>query len=162
MNLKLIRFYLKNASFVALAMIVIAGATGLSYQAHYCHDKLSGIAFFPELGLQQLASCGCANDLPEKNKPLADSKPVLTKNSCCSNVSFFNKLSIESQVKDLSCLVLLQPAVISLLENVFSAGIPEKDYFETPVSGALPSPLAGRKLVLFLSQQRIPLISYNC
>lgn len=162
MNLKIICLYLKNALLVALAVIIMAGATGLSYQAHYCHDKLSGIAFYPELGLQQSASCGCANDLPEKNKPLADSKPVLTKNSCCSNVSFFTKLSVETLVKDVSSLVLLQPTIKSMHGNVFMQCNNEKENIETPASDFLPSPLAGRKLVLFLSQQRIPLISYNC
>ena len=162
MKLKIIRLYLKNALLVVLAAIVLAGATGLSYQAHYCHDKLAGIAFYPELGLQQSASCGCANDLTDKNSPPANSKPVLTKNSCCSNVSYFSKLSLESSVKDLSSLVLLQPAVISVLSNVFASCTPEKVESELPVSSAFPSPLAGRKLVLFLSQQRIPLISYNC
>jgi len=162
MKLNLIRFYLKGALLVALAVIIMAGATGLSYQAHYCHDKLSGIAFYPELGIQQSASCGCANDLPEKNKPLADSKPVLTKNSCCSNVSFFTKLSVESLVKVVSSQVLFQPAVTAMPGNVFTQCSSEKENFEITVSGAFPSPIAGRRLVLFLSQQRIPLISYNC
>lgn len=162
MKLQLIRLYLKNALLVALAVIIIAGATGLSYRVHYCQDKLSGIALYPELGLQQSVSCGCANDITLRNVPLTESKPVLTKNSCCSNVSFFTKLSIESQVKDLSSLILLQPAVILLQDNVFEIYSPEKDNIATSSSGALPSPLAGRELILFLSQQRIPLISYNC
>jgi hypothetical protein len=161
MNLKKIRTCFKNAIIVAFSMLVLAGATGLSYKAHYCHDKLSGIAFYPELGIQQSASCGCADIQSGASQQPSGDRPVLSKNSCCSNVSYFSKLTIESPVKDFISLVLLQPAIIEVFGNTINAGTYEKVNISSPEAGLPPSPLAGRKLVLFLSQQRIPLISFN-
>ena len=62
MTLRRIHIYTKNALLIVFAMIVMAGATGLSYTAHYCHDRLSGVAFYTELGIQKEASCGCKED----------------------------------------------------------------------------------------------------
>ena len=158
----LIRIYFKNALLIALAILVLAGVTGLSYKAHYCHDKLSGIAFYPELGFQQSISCSCtADDNPVKSHSNSDS-PVLHKNSCCSYISFFSKLTIESSPSDIKSNVQVQMVAV----------LPITIYCETSITGngniqisdfhPRPVTLSGRKLVLFLSQQRIPLISYIC
>lgn len=162
MKARQIRKYLKNAFLIALAMIVVAGVTGLSYQAHYCHNKLSGIAFYPELGFQQSTSCGCAVDVNPVDSHSRGNLPVLKKNSCCSNVSFFSKLIIESQVTDYTAHVTGVPATIAFNINFTDSYISHTDNLPIVDTGVLPVPLAGRKLVLFLSQQRIPLISYNC
>lgn len=162
MILKTIRLYLKNALLIAMAVMVIAGSMGFSYTVHYCHDKLSGVAFYPELGLNNSASCGCAANMPDTETPVSDSKPVLMKHTCCSNVSYFSKLAIESPVQGFSVLGLLQPAVISISGFDSGSFVSEKDNFETLGSTDLPPPIAGRKLVLFLSQQRIPFNTYTC
>ncbi len=162
MKARQIRKYLKNAFLIALAMIVMAGVTGFSYQAHYCHNKLSGIAFYPELGFQQAASCGCAEDVEPINSQTTGNFPVLTKHSCCSNVSFFSKLTIESQVIANTTIVSSLPATVAVSINIPDSEISHNEILINADIGILPVPLAGRKLVLFLSQQRIPLISYNC
>jgi hypothetical protein len=152
--------YLKNALLIVLSMIVIAGATGLSYQAHYCHNKLSGIAFYTELGIQKSASCGCADD--EKDVIPTGNSTVLTKNSCCSSIAFFKKLTLVNTANDLLPIALIQPAVIAVFSDI---SLPEYSGNENLSSFDFlfrPPPLSGRKLVLFLSQQRIPLISNNC
>lgn len=160
MKARQIRKYLKNAFLIALAMIVMAGVTGFSYQAHYCHNKLSGIAFYPELGIQQSASCGCAEDVEPINSQASGNFPVLTKNSCCSNVSFFSKLTIESHVIANTAIVSELTATIAININLPDSDISHHENLLDADIGILPVPLAGRKLVIFLSQQRIPLISY--
>jgi len=152
-----IRLFTKNALIITLAVIVMAGATGLSYKAHYCHGNLAGIAFFTEIGIQQTTACGCSDD--DSGQAVSGS-PVLKKDSCCSDVSFFSKLNIESPVNFVSSAQLFQPAVIVLIPDNFLQLAAEK--VNIPNSGlrSPPTPLTGRKLVLFLSQQRIPLISY--
>jgi hypothetical protein len=161
MNMKRIRICASNALLIVFAMIVLAGATGFSYNAHYCHGKLSGVSFFTEIGIQQTASCGCALDEETRNAHYATSPPVLKKNSCCSNVSFFSKLNIESPSTYFSSIIVNPPVVIDLLFSNAEQLASERE--NIPVSGFLfsPPPLAGRKLVLYLSQQRIPLISYQ-
>lgn len=162
MKAKSILLYLKNVLLIALAVMLIAGSTGLSYTVHYCHDKLSDIAFYPELGLKQSASCTCADKVRDKSIPATDGKAVLINNSCCKNISYFTKLAVESSVQELSFIPILQPALISVLSYSFSPTGSEQEYAETPVSPDIPLPFAGRRLVLFLSQQRIPANSYNC
>lgn len=162
MKAKQIHTYFKNALLIVLSMIVIASVTGFSYQAHYCHDKLSSIALYPELGFQQSTSCGCAVEANPLNSRSNSSSPVLTKNSCCSNVSFFSKLTIESQINAFSSGNLLQPAIIANTIIFSDSHNFSKEILSDLYIGLQPVPLAGRKLVLFLSQQRIPLISYNC
>jgi hypothetical protein len=161
MNMNRIRLYAQNALLIVLSMIVMAGAIGLSYKAHYCHGNLSGIAFYSGIGVQQSASCGCAGDDNSGKQQPAPNVPVLSKISCCSNVTFFSKLNIESPVNFISSLQLIQPAVIvgfsdNILQPVAEKALIPNSGFRSP-----PTLLAGRKLVLFLSQQRIPLISYN-
>jgi len=160
MKARQIRKYLKNAFLIAFAMIIMAGVTGLSYQAHYCHNKLSGIAFYPELGIQQSASCGCAEDAEPVNSQASGNFPVLTKNSCCSNVSFFSKLTIESHVIANSVIVSELTSSVAININFPDSDISHHQNLLDADIGILPVPLAGRKLVIFLSQQRIPLISY--
>lgn len=160
--MKQIRLYIKNALIVVLSMIVLAGATGLSYKAHYCHGNLSDISFFTEIGIQQYSSCGCTIENYKGNQQTSANTPVLTKNNCCSDISFFSKLNIESPINYFSSITLIQPAFIAaIFDNTpqlaaGKANISISDFRSPPTS------LAGRKLVLFLSQQRIPLISYNC
>jgi hypothetical protein len=162
MKARQIRKYFKNAFLIALAMIVMAGVTGFSYQAHYCHNKLSGIAFYPELGFQQSSSCGCAEDADPLHSQTSGNSPVLTKNSCCSNVSFFSKLTIESHAIANTTIISSLYATVTMSINIPDSGISHHENLLNADIGILPVPLAGRKLVLFLSQQRIPLISYNC
>ena len=162
MNMNQIRIYTKNALLIVLSMIVMAGITGLSYKAHYCHGNLSGIAFYSELNLQQTVSCGCKGDAIPENNPESGDLSVLTKNSCCSNISFFSKLNIESQYNFFSSLVLIKPVISALFVGNNSEPGTEKESLQASDFRFYPPPLAGRKLVLFLSQQRIPLISYNC
>lgn len=157
--MKRILLYTKNTLLIVLSMIVMAGAIGLSYKAHYCHGNLSGIAFFTEIGIQQTAACGCADDDSGQSVSVS---PVLKKNSCCSNVSFFSKLNIESPVNFVSSAHLIQPAVIVVISDNILQLSAEKEIIPNSGLRSPPSPPAGRKLVLFLSQQRIPLISYNC
>lgn len=161
MNLKRIRIYFRNALLIALSMIVVAGATGLSYQVHYCHDKISGIAFYTELGVQKSASCGCADDKIIDSHSTGNST-VLKKTSCCSDITFFKKLTIINSASDFSQTALVQPAVIAEVSTNIqpvNSGNHNLSSFDFRFR---PPPLAGRKLVLFLSQQRIPVIIYNC
>ena len=157
-----IRLYAKNALLIVLSMIVMAGAIGLSYKAHYCHGNLSGLAFYTGIGVQQVTSCGCAVDDNSGKQQTATNAPVLSKISCCSNVSFFSKLNIESPVNFVSSLQLIQPAVIVIISDNIPQLTAEKESIPNSGLRSPPTSLAGRKLVLFLSQQRIPLISYNC
>jgi hypothetical protein len=161
MNLRKFRTYAKNALLIALAMIVIAGATGLSYKAHYCHDRLAGIAFYTELGIQKDASCGCKDDII-KASSVATKTLVVKKKACCSDISYFNKLNIESQTNNVSSFVLYQPAFVAVIIHITFQLAPANDNIPVSDPGFRSPPLAGRRLVLFLSQQRIPLISYNC
>jgi len=163
MILKHLRFYAKNTLLVVLATIVLAGATGLSYKSHYCHGHLSGIAFFTELGLQKDASCGCKEDLAIcQGKSASSSAIAFKKNACCSNISVFSKLDIESLANELSASIPLQPEEVSAVFSITYQLTSVTKYISVSDFGFRPPPLAGRKLVLFLSQQRIPLISYNC
>lgn len=155
-HMKQIRMYTKNALLITLAVIVMVSVTGFSYKAHYCHGNLSGIAFYSELGIRQSISCGCADD--NSTHPVSDS-PVIKKNNCCSNVSFFSKLNIESPASYVSSLSLIYPVLIISLSD-FTQQLAVITDFNFDTSFRSPSTqLAGRKLVLFLSQQRIPSVS---
>lgn len=142
-------------------MIVMAGATGFSYKAHYCHGNLSGIALYPEYGIPQTISCGCDNESSQNSNTLAGYKTTFSKKNCCSNITFFSKLNIESPVKYFSSIFKIQSAAIAVFcWNTVPLPSTYKTIPVTKVQFASKA-LAGRKLVLFLSQQRIPLIGYN-
>ncbi|MEI8046188.1 MAG: hypothetical protein WCI92_02315 [Bacteroidota bacterium] len=161
MTLRRIHIYTKNALLIVFAMIVMAGATGLSYTAHYCHDRLSGVAFYTELGIQKEASCGCKEDAVIANSHSSTTEPLtFSKKSCCANISFSGKLNFETSV-DYSSIALFQPAITPLPSNVSLQFISEEENIPVSDAESPPPPIAGRKLVLFLSQQRIPLIIYN-
>lgn len=163
MNLRRIRIYFKNALLIVLSVIVLASVTGLSYKAHYCNGNLSGIAFFTELGLQKPASCGCMEDLSLSKTHSSHAGPVaLNKNSCCSNISFFGKLNIESPTNNFSTVAPVQPAALAVICFIPHPLTSVKEDISISDLRFRPPPLAGRMLVLFLSQQRIPLISLNC
>lgn len=155
-----IRSGLKNVLLIGLSMIVIAGATGLSYQAHFCHNKLSGIAFYTELGVQKAASCGCADD--EKMSIPHGNSTIFTKKSCCSNIEFFKKLTLENTASNYTISACIQPAIIAVFSSVIQPVKSGTENISTFDFRFRPPPLAGRKLVLFLSQQRIPSISTIC
>lgn len=163
MYLKHIRVFAKNAMLIVLSMIVFAGAVGMSYKAHYCNGNLSGIAFYTELGLQKEASCGCENaSFSGKQSASDNSSTVIKKKSCCSNVSFFSKLNLESPVNYFSTVVQVQPAFIALTLNIAPQLISGDEIIRVFDYRFRPPPIAGRKLVLFLSQQRIPFSIYFC
>jgi hypothetical protein len=159
MKRKRLYLFLKKALTILLAVLVMAGTLGFSYKAHYCHDKLSGIAFFTELGIQKSATCGCKDDESGMNSQTNTDKPVFHKKSCCSNLSYFNKLNIEFSVKDFTHYKLMQPAVSALFVNTFDIPGNDDGINSFADTGLKPVPLSGRKLVLYLNQQRIPLIS---
>ncbi len=162
MILKRFRLYSKNALLIVLSMMVIAGATGLSYKAHYCHGHLSGIAFYTELGIQKSATCGCNDDARAAKLSVSGRETLVKKSGCCSDISFFNKLTIESFANDFSPAAPVQPAVIAIFCVIScppAAVNNDIAFFDTSYP---PPHLSGRKLVLFLSQQRIPLITYYC
>jgi hypothetical protein len=152
--------YSKNALLIVFAMIVVAGATGLSYKAHFCHDKLSGIAFYTEIGLQHSATCGCEGDKGVGHHS-ATNGTFLNKNSCCSNISYFKKLTLVSSANDFSVSTCMQTAVINLFSDNFLPEQSGNDILSSFDFRFRPPPLTGRELVLFLSQLRIPLIVYN-
>ncbi len=162
MSLKRIRVFVKNAMLIVLATVVFAGAVGLSYKAHYCHGNLSGIAFYTELGLQKEAGCGCEQACLSGDQSASDNSANLSKDHCCSNVSFFSKLNIVSPVSYHSGLIVVLPAFITSGQDIAPQFMAEEEI--TPVFDYKfrPPPIAGRKLVLFLSQQRIPFSIYNC
>lgn len=155
-----IRAYLKNALLIVLSMIVIAGATGLSYQVHFCHNKFSGIAFYTELGVQKAASCGCADD--EKDIIPTGNSTAFTKKSCCSNIEFFKKLTLENTANDYSLSTWVHPAIVAVFSSLIQPVKSGTENISTFDFRFRPPPLAGRKLVLFLSQQRIPSINSVC
>lgn len=162
MNMKQIRNYFKSALAILLATLVLAVATGLSYTAHYCHNHLAGVAFYTELGIQKPASCGCKEDSTiNKAQAFADTHVTLKKNGCCSNISFFGKLNIESPVNYFSSIAFILPAFDAVHFDINNQATSENAHFSDYDMDYPPPLLAGRKLVLFLSQQRIPLINYN-
>ncbi|MFZ4545817.1 MAG: hypothetical protein ACOYN4_00200 [Bacteroidales bacterium] len=163
MNLRPVIVFAKSTLIIALALIVMAGATGLSFKAHYCHNKLSGIAFYTELGLQKPASCGCKEDLSKnKRNPFSPAPLSLSKNGCCANVSFFSKLNLETTHCVYSSSPIVQPeiSIVFSQKDLLLAG--NNELFPLSFAESPPPPISGRKLVLFLCQQRIPSISYNC
>jgi hypothetical protein len=161
MSLKHFRVYTRNAVLIVLSMIVLAGASGLSYTAHYCHGKLSGVAFYTGLGLQKPVSCGCKADASSCRQTESSESTDLNKISCCSNISFFNRLSVETPTNQLSSLTLVQPAFIEIGSSDSQLITAETGNLPVCNLKFRPPPIAGRKLVLFLSQQRIPFSSFN-
>ncbi|MFH1118570.1 MAG: hypothetical protein V1775_02020 [Bacteroidota bacterium] len=159
--MKRLRDYAGSAILIVISMIVFAGASGLSYTAHYCNGNLSGIAFYTELGLQNPVTCGCGHPSANGPYPVSDSKTGLNKTGCCTNITYFSKLNLESPVTFNSLVVLLQPTVAEpdLMHAV--QPVPEKEIIPLFHFRFRPPPLAGRELVLFLSQQRIPYSIYS-
>lgn len=163
MKIKRLHTYLKNAVLIVLSMTVLAGVTGFSYKAHYCHNRLSGVAFFTELGIQKEASCGCTDDISHRNHQSETSGSLtFTKKGCCNNISFFGKLNVEASANyDITSVLKITDLQVSALPTVSQLSFSEENISVFDFRFR-PPPLSGRELVLFLSQQRIPLISYNC
>jgi len=162
MNLKSIRKYFKNATLAAIAVIVLAGTTGLSYKAHYCHERLSGIAFFTELGLQKPATCGCKDDKQTAKATSGEKLPLsFHQRSCCTNISFFNKLNVETTSSvSLKSVTPAVAAIFTSFINILPAG---RETIPTVLTTRQRyKPLSGRRLVLLLSQQRLAPIHNNC
>jgi len=163
MNFKPLLVFAKSTLVIVLAMIVLVGATGLSYKAHYCHERFWGIAFYTEIGLQKPTSCGCKEDASIlKTNPFSSVQVSISKNSCCSNVSFFSKLNLETTRGDYFPAPIVHPEIpfVDSDKDLLLASINE--LFAISASEPPPSPISGRKLVLFLCQQRIPSIGYYC
>lgn len=149
--MKRFRSLVLNAFVLILSALLFAGSFGLSYQVHYCCNVRHGIAFYPELGLQDPVRCGCSTDITSDN----NGNPEFTSGSCCKDESFHTRLTPEySQNHSYRCP-----------ENSFTnlSGLPYSDLVITtddklPVVLPYfrPPPLGGRQLILFLSQQRIP------
>lgn len=149
--MKRLRTYVSKIVLIMLSMTVFAGAFGLSYQAHYCGGHLSGIAFYTELGIEEPISCGCSDHSTEPS-----GWPVsLDKKSCCKDESFYSRLVPEySQNHSTVQLIQLSTAEV---ETGLTYSISPVEQTNTVTSFYLrPPPKAGRDLVLFLSQQRIP------
>lgn len=162
MSLKQIHVFLKRAIFIVFSMIVVACATGLSFNAHYCHGSLSGIAFYAEIGIQKPVSCGCNEDLSVSKAKATQSVPIsINKNSCCSNIAFFSKLNFETLTNTSAFNALIQPVLNSSIVTNSLQLVSSAENISFSDFKFRPPPLAGRVLVLFLSQLRIPLIIYN-
>jgi len=162
MKMKRLTLIMRNALLFVLAAIIMAGATGFSYKAHFCHNKLSGFVLYPGLGSDKSIGCGCIADDKSDSKTLPDTRLVLRKNSCCENVTHFSKLTVESPVNVFLTNFSFLPATFTVSQGILYTDIYVEKKFIFPDIGSPPTPLVGRKLVLFLSQQRIPSVSYNC
>lgn len=161
MNHRKIYNYLRNTLLFVLAISILVSATGFSYKVHYCHGSFSGLALYPEFGFEPSVACGCAVTADNVVDTGSDS-PVIESNSCCSNISYFSKLALESPVTVFEIQSVSLPArELSQFEftntELQNENVSIHDFSFIPVA-----PLAGRKLVLFLSQQRIPFSIYNC
>lgn len=162
MSLKQIHLFLKRAALIVFSMIVMAGATGLSFKAHYCNGSLSGIAFYTEIGIQKPVSCGCNEDLYFANAQPTKSVPFsISKNGCCSNISFFKQMNFETLTNTPAFKTLIQSAHNSVIVAVNYSVISSVEDILISDFKFRPPPLAGRMLLLFLSQLRIPSILYN-
>lgn len=162
------RVYLKRLTGIfrsmllaGLTVILLASASGLSFKAHYCNGNLTGIAFYTELGLQKPVNCGCGHHPSGAPVPSGEALPLLQKASCCSNISYYSKLEIVSKAAGQWSLVQPDAPVSASEENKslpvsVEAGEENKTAFKLR-----PPPMSGRKLVLFLSQQRIPSPIYS-
>lgn len=158
----LLHTILKTSISVLMALIIMFGVIGLSYQAHYCHERLSGIALYPGLGIQQAVACGCINDISKSDFAQTDSNHQLKKKSCCTNITRFDKLTIELPVRDFKPVLIIQPLSTALVTNILSpVSTIDEPCFGSDI-GIRPVSIAGRQLVLFLSQQRIPSVSSSC
>lgn len=154
--MKRLRSFVNKMVLIILSATVFAGAFGLSYKAHYCGGHLSGIAFYTELGIEEPVSCGCSVHPTEPS-----GWPVsIDKKSCCKDESFYSRLIPEySQNHSSVQLIQLSPAEA---ETGISYNIlPVEDNNNVTSFYLRPPPKAGRDLVLFLSQQRIP-HDYSC
>jgi hypothetical protein len=163
MSLNRIHLFLKRALLIVFSIVVMAGATGLSFKAHYCHGSLSGIAFYTELGIQKPVSCGCKEDLfCAKSQSTKSVLVSISKKSCCSNISIYKKLNFEILANTKLISVLVLPCLNFFIFNNNPQIVNEVENTSVSDFRFKPPPRAGRLLVLFLSQLRIPLIIYNC
>ncbi|MBK9358301.1 MAG: hypothetical protein IPN08_13085 [Bacteroidales bacterium] len=161
MSIKRLGDFTGSVILIVLSMIVFAGASGLSYTAHYCNGNLSGIAFYTELGLQKPVTCGCGHPSDDKQYPSSGGQPVMQKTACCSNIKYFSKLNLESPVTFSASEILLQSPLLESEAINKVKFVSETDNVPVFDFRFRPPPIAGRELVLFLSQQRIPYSIYS-
>lgn len=138
-----------------LALFFVAGVTGISFTSHFCNDQLSGTTFYPELGIQEIATCGCADDL---EAPATDNSgfQVISSGACCKNISVSNRITSEYVV---SVSHLLAFSITDLVVSLYwsATGRPEVADVVEPASKSPPPPrLAGKQLIYYLCEIRIP------
>jgi hypothetical protein len=164
MNKSAYRFGIREAVAGTLICIMMIASCGFSYNLHYCHGSLASATFYP--GLSQPANgCGCESGMKAENSgPSKHSPPGIQRTSCCKDYKYYEKIS------PISFNDFFQGAKFSL--NIAFTGILPDLKLTAPIQQSFLSsfiihpppanPLAGRSLVCFLHQLRIPSIQGSC
>lgn len=150
-----IKRFVSALSKALLALFFVAGVTGISFTSHFCHDQLSGTTFYPELGIQEIATCGCADDY---EAPAADNSgfQVISSGTCCKNISVSNRITSEFVVS-VSHLIAFSISDFDASPDWSATGRPEVAVVVEPASKSPPPPrLAGKQLIYYLCEIRIP------
>lgn len=138
---------------VSLAILLLLANVGISVRAHYCHGNLSQIVAYSEFGISNEILCNCKIEI-KTSLPSNSGHTQLQKHTCCKNTYTFNKLHVESTVVMSQHFELIKYHAFSIIEFI------KEESFEA-VKKHIPSPplipsFSGKKLILFLSQLRIP------
>jgi hypothetical protein len=164
MNNSAYRFGVREVVVSTLVCIMMIASCGFSYNLHYCHGSLASATFYPGLS-QPSAGCGCESGIKAENTgPSKHPSSGIQRTSCCKDYKYYEKISPNS-FND-----FFQGAKVSL--NILYSGVLPDFKLPAPnqqsfLSSFLIHPppaitLAGRSLVCFLHQFRIPSFHGNC
>jgi len=158
------RFGIREAVSGILVCIIMVASCGFSYNLHYCHGSLAAATIYPGLS-QPATGCGCESGIkPENSGHSKHSTTGIQRTSCCKDYKYFEKINPSSfneffQGTKFSLSVLF---VGILPEYKLSAPIQQpflSSFLIHPPPAIL---LAGRSLVCFLHQLRIPSFQGSC
>lgn len=141
---------------ISLAILLLLANTGISIRAHFCHGNFSQIIAYSEFGVSKEISCNCKLDIKVNSKSDTNEEQI-HRNQCCKNTYTYNKLLVESNISFSHSLSDIAIPILKLreLSQLSNTETSEATIFAPPT---LPN-LSGRKLILFLSQIRIPAFS---
>jgi hypothetical protein len=147
----------KNISAMALLLVFLISSSGFTIATHYCSGSKKTTQSIKTGFAAKDNGCGGMSCGIAKNHARAESPGSISKSSCCKENSIFYKIAPVNN--DLTSRL----PVISPLQNILFQGILFQTLFSAQKQQLtilreqfFPPPKAGKQLILFLQQIRIP------
>jgi hypothetical protein len=142
-------------SAIVLLVLVTLGSAGISFYLHQCGCRETTL-FSVETGYNKTSPFCCCSVEPAGSKPL-NASPAFDNEDCCKDNYIFFLLPFGPE-KDANSHFVVDYKIASLLFNTSIASETElpKAEKDTPLPHSPPGLRAGKELVYFISQIKIP------